>query len=102
MIFQPGTLFFTENRQCAIVVSCVQENTRRWRETMKRMIRAMAILFLTVVLFCPVLVVAAGGEEGLETDMEDGEYSIQVDLEGGSGKASVTSPTLMIVKNGRM
>ena len=69
---------------------------------MKRMIRAMAILFLTVVLFCPVLVVAAGGEEGLETDMEDGEYSIQVDLEGGSGKASVTSPTLMIVKNGRM
>lgn len=62
----------------------------------------MAILFLTVVLFCPVLVVAAGGEEGLETDMEDGEYSIQVDLEGGSGKASVTSPTLMIVKNGRM
>ena len=69
---------------------------------MKRMIRAMAILFLTVLLFCPVLVVAAGGEEGLETDMEDGEYSIQVDLEGGSGKASVTSPTLMIVKNGRM
>ena len=69
---------------------------------MKRMIRAMAILFLTVVMFCPVLVVAAGGEEGLETDMEDGEYSIQVDLEGGSGKASVTSPTLMIVKNGRM
>ena len=69
---------------------------------MKRMIRAMAILFLTVVLFCPVLVVAAGGEEGLETDMEDGEYSIQVDLGGGSGKASVTSPTLMIVKNGRM
>ena len=44
---------------------------------MKRMIRAMAILFLTVVLFCPVLVVAAGGEEGLETDMEDGEYSFR-------------------------
>ena len=33
---------------------------------------------------------------------EDGEYSIQVDLEGGSGKASVSSPTLMLVKNGRM
>ena len=30
------------------------------------------------------------------------EYSIQVDLEGGSGKASVSSPTLMLVKNGRM
>ena len=33
-------------------------------------------------------------------DREDGEYSIQVDLEGGSGKASVTSPTLFTVKDG--
>ena len=41
-------------------------------------------------------------ENGIETDLEDGEYSIQVDLEGGSGKASVSSPTLMLVKNGRM
>ena len=32
-------------------------------------------------------------------DKEDGEYSIQVDLEGGSGKASVTSPTIFTVKN---
>ena len=30
-------------------------------------------------------------------DKEDGEYSIQVELEGGSGKASVTSPTLITV-----
>ena len=33
-------------------------------------------------------------------DMEDGEYSIQVDLEGGSGKASVSSPALMTVTGG--
>ena len=39
---------------------------------------------------------------GMDIDKEDGEYSIQVDLEGCSGKASVTSPALMIVKNGRM
>ena len=38
----------------------------------------------------------------MSVDKEDGEYSIQVDLEGGSGKASVSSPTLMLVKNGRM
>ena len=38
----------------------------------------------------------------MKTDLTDGEYSIQVDLEGGSGKASVSSPTLMIVKDGRM
>ena len=29
-------------------------------------------------------------------------YSIQVELEGGSGKASVTSPTLITVKNGEV
>lgn len=31
---------------------------------------------------------------------EDGEYSVSVDVSGGSGKASVTSPTLLTVKNG--
>lgn len=68
--------------------------------TMKQMMRTMVIFLLAMMLICPVQVLAAG--EGLETDMEDGEYSIQVDLEGGSGKASVTSPALMIVKDGRM
>lgn len=38
---------------------------------------------------------------GMEIDREDGEYSIQVDLEGGSGKATVTSPTILTVKDGR-
>lgn len=68
--------------------------------TMKQMMRTMVIFLLAMMLLCPVQVLAAG--EGLETDMEDGEYSIQVDLEGGSGKASVTSPALMLVKDGRM
>lgn len=68
--------------------------------TMKQMMRTMVIFLLAMMLLCPVQVLAAG--EGLETDMEDGEYSIQVDLEGGSGKASVTSPALIIVKDGRM
>ena len=68
--------------------------------TMKQMMRTMVIFLLAMMLLCPVQLLAAG--EGLETDMEDGEYSIQVDLEGGSGKASVTSPALMIVKDGRM
>ena len=68
--------------------------------TMKQMMRTMVIFLLAMMLLCPVQFLAAG--EGLETDMEDGEYSIQVDLEGGSGKASVTSPALMIVKDGRM
>ena len=40
--------------------------------------------------------------QAVEFDREDGEYSIQVDLEGGSGKASVTSPTLFTVKDGNV
>ena len=69
---------------------------------MKYMIKIMPVLFLALMLAGPVSVAAAQKENGIETDLEDGEYSIQVDLEGGSGKASVSSSTLMLVKNGRM
>ncbi|MEH2942963.1 hypothetical protein VSQ32_08825 [Lachnospiraceae bacterium KK002] len=31
---------------------------------------------------------------------KDGEYSVSLDISGGSGKASVTSPTLLTVENG--
>ena len=34
--------------------------------------------------------------------MNDGEYNIEVSLHGGSGKASVTSPTKLIVADGKM
>ena len=37
----------------------------------------------------------------LQIDMPDGEYSIEVSLAGGSGRASVTSPTWMNVQEGR-
>ena len=39
--------------------------------------------------------------DAMSIDKEDGEYSIQVDLEGGSGKASVTSPTILTVEDGK-
>ncbi|MCI5648782.1 MAG: hypothetical protein ACI4EG_06045 [Fusicatenibacter sp.] len=32
-------------------------------------------------------------------DREDGEYQIQVELEGGTGRATVTSPAVLIVKD---
>lgn len=41
------------------------------------------------------------GSSGVKMNMEDGEYSIQVDLEGGSGKAGVVSPAVLIVRDGR-
>ena len=99
--FQHNDQFFTENRRCDIVVT-IRKIRERENRTMKHMIKAMTVLLLTLVLVCPLQVMAAEKDKGMETDLADGEYSIQVDLEGGSGKASVTSPTLMIVKDGQM
>jgi len=39
--------------------------------------------------------------EPVAVDKKDGEYSIQVHMTGGSGRASVTSPTWFIVKDGK-
>ncbi len=42
-----------------------------------------------------------GSPEAIAIDMPDGEYSIEVNLIGGSGRASVSSPTLMVVRDGK-
>ena len=42
-----------------------------------------------------------GIPEPAEIDYPDGEYSIEVNMVGGSGRASVSSPTWMIVKDGK-
>ena len=43
----------------------------------------------------------AEGAEPCAMEEADGEYSIKVDLSGGSGRASVTSPTWLYVKDGK-
>ncbi len=39
--------------------------------------------------------------EAMKIDYEDGEYSIDVDMTGGSGRASISSPTLLVVQDGK-
>ena len=39
--------------------------------------------------------------EAVSVDLPDGEYSIEVHMTGGSGRASVSSPTLLTVRGGR-
>ena len=39
--------------------------------------------------------------EPVRVDLADGEYSIEVNMTGGSGRASVSSPTLLVVRGGR-
>ena len=38
--------------------------------------------------------------DAVKMNLEDGEYSIQVDLEGGSGKAGISSPTPFEIRDG--
>ncbi len=39
--------------------------------------------------------------EPMDVDLDDGEYSIEVSMTGGSGRASISSPTLLTVKDGQ-
>ncbi len=39
--------------------------------------------------------------EPVSVSWDDGEYSIEVNMTGGSGRASVSSPTLLIVRDGK-
>ena len=48
----------------------------------------------------PAVTVHDDGYEAVAIDMPDGEYSIEVNMTGGSGRASVSSPTWLIVKDG--
>ena len=60
-----------------------------------------ALLSSCTVSFVCMAAADTAETQAVEFDKEDGEYSIQVDLEGGSGKASVTSPTILTVKDGQ-
>ena len=62
----------------------------------KKITWLLAVAFTGIVAFSGVC-----QADGMSVDKEDGEYSIQVDLEGGSGKASVTSPTILTVEDGK-
>jgi uncharacterized protein with FMN-binding domain len=42
-----------------------------------------------------------GASEPADINMKDGTYSIEVNMTGGSGRASVSSPTWLIVKDGK-
>lgn len=39
--------------------------------------------------------------EAMAFDADDGEYSIELNMTGGSGRASISSPTLLVVKEGK-
>ncbi|MDO4633639.1 MAG: hypothetical protein Q4B01_07270 [Eubacteriales bacterium] len=65
-----------------------------------------ASFFLWILLSC-LLCFSVQAEDAFydadyaaEVDLADGEYSVNADLSGGSGKAYVSSPMIMIVQDG--
>ena len=61
------------------------------RDTWNKIIKKRIFGLLLLCLLLP-------GQQALA--MEEGEYSVSVDISGGSGKAAVTSPTLLTVREG--
>lgn len=65
----------------------------------KRKTWTLVLLILCSMFLFETPVIA---KEKFRTDLPDGEYAIDVRLEGGSGKASVETPTLLIVEDGML
>ena len=42
-----------------------------------------------------------GTNEAVSVDLDDGEYSIECNMTGGSGRASISSPTILYVRDGK-
>ena len=74
--------------------------TKPWR----RGFVLLARLALALVLAAGLVACSGGagtGDAGAGIGLADGEYQVNVTLEGGSGRASVTSPTKLEVREGR-
>ena len=54
-------------------------------------------MWITSIMVFPV----SASVEAAQVELEDGEYSIEVILEGGSGRATITSPAIMTVRDGK-
>lgn len=73
------------------------------KDSFAKMIKRFAVILAAVIFFTAVLpqkCEAASAASG-KTQMKDGEYSVEVIMEGGSGRASVTSPAPLIIKDGQ-
>ena len=60
----------------------------------------VTVLLLSAFLMIRFPALAAGTGAAAHIDLKDGEYSVDVTLGGGSGRASVVSPAVLTVKDG--
>ncbi len=84
----------------------MEKQNDRKKAGSEHMTRAVKHLRRWMLCICCALLVGACltqpvQAEPVSVDKEDGEYAIDVTLTGGSGKATVVSPTVFVVKDGR-
>lgn len=68
---------------------------------MSKLKKILLSLWVTVILGILSISMVWADEKGVSVDQKDGNYTIEVSMEGGTGRASITSPAVMIVKNGK-
>ena len=72
------------------------------RSTFPYSVKKFCLGLLMVMCITSIMVFpASASAEAATVDLEDGEYSIEVILEGGSGRATITSPAIMTVRGGK-
>ncbi len=76
---------------------CISHEAGKGRRVFAAVLTAGMILFALFSDQC----VFAEDMEAAAVNIHDGEYSVEVSLTGGSGKAFVSSPTWMEVKDGK-
>ncbi len=72
------------------------------RNIFSYLVKKICIGLLMVVGITSIMVFPASTSvEAAQVGLEDGKYSIEVILEGGSGRATITSPAIMTVRDGK-
>lgn len=57
-------------------------------------------IFVRIPLDASAMNTIDNSSETAQITLKDGQYTIKVDLEGGTGRATITSPAVLIVKDG--
>ncbi|MDO4168988.1 MAG: hypothetical protein Q4D45_03725 [Lachnospiraceae bacterium] len=68
---------------------------------MNKIKKIITSLWVTFILCVITISMVWANANGVSVNKKDGDYTIEVSMEGGTGKASVTSPAEMIVKDGK-
>lgn len=76
----------------------MKRNKLSWAEKILTLALALSAAFLRMPAEGHAAEISA---EPAYVEMEDGEYAIPVELQGGSGKSTVTSPAGLVVKDGQ-